>query len=270
VSVMHSDPGTTPRDPASFLPQTIFVASHRRSGTHLTIDSIRHNIADVNPAFFTLERILPTHHQPCSLASAMQSLESPRVTLVKTHALPDLAEFQCDPVIYALASGLLARAKIVYAIRDGRDVMVSFYEYRRKFDPALANVTFADFLRAPIDKGLPPARSWALSVESWLRQPEVCVVPYELYHADYTGVMRHIARSLGMRLNGNVFDMVMSRNPGAAKASSAVLFRRGGTEDYKAYFGAADYDLFEEEAGAAMAAYTQALEHLRSQLERAG
>jgi hypothetical protein len=241
------------------LPGIIAVVSHRRSGTHLTIDTVRHNVGGISDQFLTLETILPTHHDHCPLPLFVQKMGTSDACIIKTHALPELEEFRCDPLIYSVASELMSRAKVIYAIRDGRDVMVSFYEYRRKFDAALADVSFSDFLRQPLPDGNRPAQSWAGSVQSWASRPGICVIPYEHYHADYPGTVRHIGKFLGLPVRTPPFDMVVSRNPVAAKVSTAVLFRRGSTQDHKTYFSPADYRFFEEEAGAAMATYTAAL-----------
>lgn len=241
------------------LPGIIAVISHRRSGTHLTIDTLRHNVGGVSDRFHTLESILPTHHEHCPLPHFIQKLGTQETCIIKTHALPELEEFRGDPLVYSVANALMSRAKSIYAIRDGRDVMVSFYEYRRRFDTTLANVPFGEFLRRPLSDGLRPAQSWALSVQSWAVRPGVCVVPYEQYHSDYPGTVRRIGEFLGMPVRTPPFDMVVSRNPVAAKVSTAVLFRRGSTQDHKAYFNSEDYGFFDEEAGAAMEIYSATL-----------
>jgi hypothetical protein len=240
------------------LPGIIAVVSHRRSGTHLTIDTVRHNVAGISAKYHTLENVLPTHPDHCAPSLFIQRLGTEQTCIIKTHALPGLEEFRCDPHAYSVASELMARAKTIYAIRDGRDVMVSFYEYRRKFDKTLADVSFGEFLRRPFPDGLRPAQSWALSVQSWAGRPGVCVVPYEQYHADYVGMVRHIGEFLGLPVRMPPFDMIVSRNPVAAKVSTAVLYRRGVTQDYKSYFKADDYVFFDEEAGAAMDTYSAA------------
>lgn len=237
----------------------VAVLSHRRSGTHLTIDTVRQNIVGLSNRFFTLETILPSHHEPCPLEVFKSRVVANPGCVVKAHVLPNLSEFYDFAPLFMYASNLLARAKILYAVRDGRDVMVSLYEYRRKLDEDVAGLSFSEFLRRPSVEGKNPARYWAEHVESWAREPGVLIVPYESYHIDYAGVVCRIADFLGRTQRNPIFDMVMSRNPEAARMSSAVQFRRGGMGDHSKYFSSEDLSFFADEAKGAMRIHGEAL-----------
>jgi len=47
---------------------TVLVVSHRRSGTHWTIDAIRDNCASVGESYLNLDRLLPWHESPISIS----------------------------------------------------------------------------------------------------------------------------------------------------------------------------------------------------------
>jgi len=179
---------------------------------------------------------------------------------VKAHVHPGLIEFDPHPALHKFARALLDRAKILYAIRDGRDVLVSLYEYRRKIDVAVAQLSFAEFLRRPFKNAANPALYWASHVEAWVGSGRSLVVPYEAFHSDYAEIVRRIAEFLGLPIREPIFDMVMSRNPNAAHISSAVLFRKGGVGEYGTYFSTSDMAFFDEQAGRGMEIYRQAIQ----------
>lgn len=233
--------------------------SHRRSGTHLTIDSIRQNVVGVGGRFVTLETLLPTHHEPCSLADFQTKIAARPWCIVKAHLRPELAEFQPYQPLSDYAQAILKRAKIIYVMRDGRDVMVSLFEYRRKIDPTIQSLSFGEFLRRPFMDDMNPASYWNRHVLSWASQDDVFSVSYERYHADFDGTISRISAFIGLPLRQPTYDMVRSRNPGAAQVSSAVLFRRGNVGDHTGYFLPADTAFFENEAGEAMKLYFEGL-----------
>ncbi|KAA1259821.1 Sulfotransferase domain protein [Rubripirellula obstinata] len=132
-----------------------FVASHRRSGTHLTLDNLVANFDAFNSGF--------------------KNFDDPRldqnVALYKTH----LDGFQA-------ATKLNNRAKIVYVIRDGRDVMVSLYKYAKTHDSEVRSMDFSEFLRSPNpyshsekSRGLNRVEYWNYHVESWLTQTKFSI-----------------------------------------------------------------------------------------------
>src|SRR5207244_5188413 len=126
----------------------VVVASHRRSGTHLMLDSLRSNVRDVHGRFMTLERIEPSHEKHLPIAEFDRRLRSQRgIVLVKTHPLPSAGAWQA-PGADEYASELLATAPTIYVHRDGRDVLVSLYRFVQSYSAQVAEQSFAGFLRA--------------------------------------------------------------------------------------------------------------------------
>ena len=153
---------------------------------------------------------------------------------------------------------------MVYALRDGRDVMVSFYEYRKKINPA-AVPSFSEFIRAPYHSYPNPVAHWAAHVKAWLSQKDVLPVFFEDMHADFESTVKRIADFIGLPHKPELFDTVISRNATAREASTAVLFRRGQVGDHAQYFNADDAAFFAREAGEGIALY----EERRAAVERA-
>ncbi len=135
------------------LPANIFVASHRRSGTHLAIDTIRNNILGVSDSFLTLETILPRHKEHISQEIFETRRTAGPATVIKTHDLPDMQQFPAEDGLHDYVANLLETAKIVYALRDGRDVMVSLFEYRKRTKHLPEDAVFSTFLRSPLGGG---------------------------------------------------------------------------------------------------------------------
>ena len=71
---------------------TVVVASFRRSGTHLTIDSLINNASDVHSAYLNLETLNPAHKEHVSDAAFVEQLnrERRKSVIVKTHFGPSL------------------------------------------------------------------------------------------------------------------------------------------------------------------------------------
>ncbi len=233
----------------------ILVASHRRSGTHLTIDTIRNNILGASNTYLTMETLLPTHKENLPKDAFEQRRHTPGRPILKLHDFPTLETFPVEGGLRAYAAQLVQASRIVYAVRDGRDVMVSFYEYRKKIDPALANVSFSEFLRFPRPGYSSAAAQWSAHVHAWMGRDEVLPIFYEDMHDDFAGVVGRLADFLELPRRAQLFDVVMSRNPAAAGATTAVMFRKGQVGDHAAYFKADDRAFFEREAGEGMALY---------------
>lgn len=122
---------------------SILVASHRRSGTHWTIDSIRHNFPSVNNQFITLERILPNHPSPMNLDEFNSYLDNKgEKAIIKTHLTPFEVEKMADYHVKKIIQSIFNRSKIVYVVRDGRDVLNSLFYYVSSFSKRKEKLTF--------------------------------------------------------------------------------------------------------------------------------
>jgi len=227
------------------LPANIVVAAHRCSGTHLAIDIIRSNILGVNPAFLTLETLLPHHKEHLTTEAFEAQRRAAGPAIIKTHAFPDLKVFEDDPALHAYAGRVLGDSRIVYAVRDGRDVMVSFYVYRKEIDANFGDVPFSDFIRSPYAGYANPAAHWSAHVKAWLERDDVLPVFYEDLQDDVDGALARIASFLNLPRRSD------------ARVSTAAPNRRGKVGDHAAYFTPEDAAFFAREAGEGMALYTE-------------
>ena len=105
------------------MPQTVIIASHRRSGTHWVIDTLRNNCPAINENFVNLDLIAPSSHSPLPLSEFDKQLNTlDGIVLVKTHTPVTLDPFLVSEDLQHYAAALLQRSRIIYVHRDGRDV----------------------------------------------------------------------------------------------------------------------------------------------------
>ncbi len=211
----------------------VVVASHRRSGTHLVLDSLRNNGVGVHPTFMTLERIDPAHERHLTVAQFDRRLRRHAGTvLVKTHALPGPAAWE-DPVAEAYVRELLAGAPTVYVHRDGRDVLVSLYHYVATYSPLVAGQSFSEFMRAmhtaPDATGLSRPAYWQHHVLAWLDARPTALVGYAELLAGFPTVMARLADGVGLRLRPDVQPVALEPPAGALTRLVRRVRRASGT-----------------------------------------
>lgn len=146
---------------------------------------------------------------------------------------------------------------IVYIVRDGRDVMVSYYHYRYgtgKHQPLheASPPSFSEFLKRHVP-------DWMHHVSQWIkRQPDI-LVRYEDLRAIPTEVLASLFLGLGIEVQGRIvrealevfsFRKLSQRHPGEEDRGS--FFRKGIVGDWVEHFSEDDLRYFKETAGALM------------------
>jgi len=239
----------------------VFVISHRRSGTHLTIDAIRNNLRNFGEyQFLTFERLEKKHERTISIDDFERELcTGPHV--IKTHYYPDISQQVSDPEIFAYWSELYEQSKKVYVFRNGLDVMVSLYEYFKTFDTRTQKQTFKEFLRS--DCFIPSIRSvgcrvayWSSHVESWLARVSgdgIYPIAFENWVRGYQETLTQLAHYIGEEVE-TVVDVRLNDAEQADMqiARTWVNPRSGRIGDYKDYFDAEDVAYFMDTAGQLM------------------
>jgi len=161
----------------------IVVASHPRSGTHLTIDLLRKQFAEcqgwlhfmetVHHLYFNLDELTKISERE-ALDCAFSILRRAERPVVKTHTLPQLEEF--DGVNRDIATRILSEADILYVVRDGREVLCSMYLWMRQQNPDY-DADISEFIRGlatPMWAAEPQqldrnrVERWVEHVEAWL------------------------------------------------------------------------------------------------------
>ena len=186
----------------------IIIATHRRSGTHLTIDLLRRQFAEcqswkwfgeqVHHLYLTLE-LINRHgfqgarsHASLSMRQAMRILRRPARPIVKTHALPDFQPWK--PQFEPFINELMRDADVLYIVRDGRDVLASMHVYAQYFR-ADAHCPLSQFIRQE-SEGESYVAAWANHVRAWAAQPGVKVLRFEDIVRDTRRVVEQVGEYL--------------------------------------------------------------------------
>lgn len=178
--------------------KTVMIISHRRSGTHWTIDAVRNNFHSVAQNFLVMDRIYPWAVNPLSIEQFQQAInENPEETvLIKSHLPPNIEQLNLSKSLKKFILDLVASSKIIYVYRDGRDVLVSLYHYMKKYDLQIKEIDFSTFLRMQnqfdcfpsvqcYQNQLNRVEYWKFHVEEWLKKPNVISISYEMLDRDY-------------------------------------------------------------------------------------
>ena len=253
------------------LSKTIVIATHRRSGTHWTIDALRNNSPDINNKFLTLEQIDPSHafHIPLDdFQTELDTLEGH--ALIKTHDLPSATSFDSTPE-REFTQELMQNSPVIYVHRDGRDVMVSLYYYMKSFSESVAEISFSEFLRMDTEltdgKSISRPAYWAHHIQTWLNHPNSIAISYKSLESEYENTLRDMAQFLDIQLfdklstidvhqnqkNKNIGTRVLKKlGLERGKTSSAVSPRKGKSGDWRNHFSEDDLAFFLGEAGEVM------------------
>jgi len=258
--------------------KNIIIASHRRSGTHLTIDSILNNFSIFdNENDYIIETLdhLTSHDKNNKISvEDLKEIMHGKSSLLKTHSTSCIDDFFTgDRVDQDYVRSLFSDAKVIYVYRDGRDVLVSLYSYMKSFNKGIKDVSFGDFIRMENkfdDNGytgkLNRVEYWNYHVEGWLNNSDCLFLRFDEIKNDYKKTLCKISEFIDVPLNKNIVDI--RRNGAEGSASyfgrvkekikkivssnkiTSVNFRKGGVGGWKEYFDDNDEAFFEEMAGA--------------------
>lgn len=227
--------------------RNIVVVSHRRSGTHLTIDMIRNNFSCIDRDYIDLDKIE---------AGNKGFFENKNPGIFKTHSHADYKKF----FKHAQCIQLLENAKIIYVYRDGRDVMTSLFYYMKSYDKLLKDITFKDFVSMEnrfecdtYDAIKNRMEFWAFHVNSWMNSDkEILFLSYEEIKTDYFYVLKKVSSFLNIPVNDTPTDVRLAKRNMLGlflqrlckkifciqTKHTAINFRTGISEDWKKFFDA--------------------------------
>lgn len=188
------------------------VATHRRSGTHLTMDLLRKQFAEfksykrlgerADRLYLTLEHVgsvgmLVTKgpRRKISPATAIDILRRAKRPLVKTHSMPGFEDWQGESRQFV--DELLRDADIYYIYRDGRSVIASLHLYMQYFHPD-ARAPISDFIRQELH-GVNYVKGWADHVRAWLAVPGVRAIKFEDIMRNTRDVLAQIGNDLDIK-----------------------------------------------------------------------
>ncbi|MBD2156188.1 sulfotransferase domain-containing protein [Leptolyngbya sp. FACHB-16] len=253
--------------PFANIGKPILIASHPRSGTHLTIDLLRkqfHECASwkypgesLGHLYLPLEG-LTVSTQKMERAMALGVLQRSQRPILKTHDHPTLTALsQQDPEWF---DWIKTEATRLYIFRDGRDVLCSFHLYMQSFH-APSRCSLSEFLRQP-DLKRTWIRRWVEHVERWLAEPDVTPLQFEKVLRQPFETLTLLGQVLDLtpkfhepllpRPYQNIWQSRWNRLTAQRPESTAILgFYKGQKKQrWQQHFTRADREFFHQEAGA--------------------
>lgn len=187
---------------------TILVSSHRRSGTHFLIDSLRKHIEDAEfpshrhlPVDFNLGSLFSKDEKVYDAFTKLISVSTP--VIIKSHLLPEECHLQSPKDKYEeLIKEIFVKSKKLYISRDGKEVLISLYKF---LSPSC---TFSEFIRENNDHVVREVRSnldfdanrvsyWSYHTSQWQQEQAVKQLSFSELKNDFQAAMREILQFLG-------------------------------------------------------------------------
>ncbi|XP_038065896.1 sulfotransferase 1C2-like [Patiria miniata] len=114
-------------------------------------------------------------------------------------------------------------SKLVYVIRDPKDVIVSFFHFEKMFDPEKAEKSFADLYERAMTGKVMYGAWWDHYLYFWKRrhEPNVLLLRFEDLKKDLRGNIERVSLFLGKNLSAAILDAItehctfsnMQKNP---------------------------------------------------------
>ncbi len=231
----------------------IIIISHRRSGTHLTIDTIKNNFSVYKKnQFFTLNE---------KSIDKLDSINSSENLIIKTHFLPsfDIYSENTENIKY-----LFQNSYLIYVYRNGLDVMVSLYEYLKAYDTNIQKINFHSFLKTfnnfdntKIKYTRP--EFWQFHIKSWQNSSyakNILWLKYEEFINNYSQTIKKISEAIETNHNQKITDIRLNSSKIKQKKlkklvntfkgikTTSVSARKGIIGDWKNYFDIDDIKYF--------------------------
>lgn len=183
----------------------VIVATHERSGTHLTIDLLRKNFQEcrswrlpgeyLEMSFVNIDRIGIDADWPNTLEATKKQLRRSSNPVIKTHKTPKFHGFGEKEQDFALE--LLSKAKVVYVIRHPLKVLSSYQLMVDRF-PARSSEEIKVFLQKEMKGGEAPLARWKNHIKEWEAHDDILVIKYEDIIRKTANTLNVIGDYLGM------------------------------------------------------------------------
>lgn len=202
-----------PEDPLAVVAQMrpIVVASFPRSGTHLTIDFLRRNFAAckirkrpwgyLDNLYSNLDRLSPAIAWGQTPQEAVEIMGRCARPIVKTHAFPDFRRFmpgymEMGEVGEEFGRAMCTRAKVIYVMRDVRDVACSQHLWARG-DLSGGPEDLRAFVRESGDRGLTLPQQWQEHAAAWRAETGTFMLQFEQIVREPEETVRRLAEFIG-------------------------------------------------------------------------
>jgi len=250
--------------------KNIIVLSHRRSGTHLTIDSIINNFKDYQKHdYINIDSTKDGFEKQISTEKFDDKINK-KIRVIKSHFLPNFEFYYKDEKDADYVENLFENSHVIYVYRNGLDVMVSLFEYMKAYDKEIAKMDFNDFIKTknnfdPEISNLDRIDSWKHHIKSWQESrfaDKILFVKFEDLISDFEETISTISKKIGAKPDEKIVDIRLKKSnnnilrpfynlskkiKGIKKTS--VSARKGKIGGYKNYFNEENLKLFMEKNG---------------------
>ena len=202
---------------------TILVTSHRRSGTHFLIDSLRKNISDAEfpnhrhlPADFNLGSLFSKSDKVYSVFTDLIDTNHP--VIIRSHLLPEECHLTAPKDKYEeLVNDIFTNSKKLYISRGGKDVLISLYKYLKP------ESSFSAFLREENDHIVKEIRSpqafdanrvayWSYHINQWQQQNAVNLITFDELMTSFKPTMTDILNFLQCAVPADIVQPMIPNN----------------------------------------------------------
>ncbi len=236
--------------------KNIIVVSHRRSGTHLTIDSISNNFKAYKKAdYVNIDQTNSRHNKKISIKKFDEKILK-NIRIIKSHYLPSFDAYYKNTTDIDYVKQLFENSNIIYVYRNGLDVMVSLFEYMRAYDKNIDKLKFDEFLETknnfdPQISNLDRIESWKYHVKAWKESEfanKIVFVKFEDLINNYTKTIFNISEQLNIKANEKIIDIRLKQSNNLFRPfytfakkikgikKTSVSARKGRVGEHKVYF----------------------------------
>ncbi len=259
----------------------IVVATHPRSGTHLTIDLLRRHFRpcrswkfpgeQLQSLYLNLDALLPDHDNRLSVSGALRYLRRVERPIIKTHALPDFSPWSNGLADWR--AWIRNGADVIYVVRDGRDVICSYHALMMTLADSAGTCSISQFMHQADPGFVPGPRQqtsrvalWADHVKSWLTMPHLELFQFEQMLSRPDEALQRLAMKLSCRPQGvspvlpkafhSLWQSRWARLLGMRPHSTAIVpqGRRLHNARWREDFNEDDKTFFDDQAGDVMEA----------------
>ncbi|XP_077193103.1 sulfotransferase 2B1-like [Paroedura picta] len=183
------------------LDDDVIAVTYPRSGTHWMLETLALIRRDGDPTWVLTTPLMERSPWIESSPGLKIALKYPPPRLLATH-MPS----QLFP-----KSFLQSKAKVIYVLRNPKDVAVSLYQLTKTMKAVDNHGTLEEFLEVFL-KGNVAYGSWFDHVKGWMKlkdRPNFFFITYEELKQDLRGCVERICRFLGKELTGQQIDSVV-------------------------------------------------------------
>ncbi|VEP12247.1 Sulfotransferase domain protein (modular protein) [Hyella patelloides LEGE 07179] len=245
----------------------IVIASHPRSGTHLTIDLLRKQFAEcksykkpgepLDRLYFALESFASVN-KPLPEKTALNILSRAKKPIIKTHSDPQFTYLLKQQKEHWV-SWLQQEAETYYICRDGRAVLCSLHLFMQSYEPK-TRCSFSEFIRQQ-EHGCSRIENWAKHIQAWSDLSNIKLLRFEDIIKNPNSIITKIGQDLKLlplyqepllpQRFSNIWHSRWARMTNFYSESTAIIgyYKNQKVQKWQEVFTEEDRKLFHQEAG---------------------